>query len=232
MTFCLPIWSEQSALTQADDVPEAVRENLYLHMTHVSEEFLQQYASVAESASRLGGGGLKGRVQLRFAVCKPYALPAASGAGLYEERVADAGSRFPRRFAVFYDPAARHHGNTHRPHQLLGVLLVPRYDKNVGVRADEHHAVVPAEPGKIPVLRQKPVAGVNGLRPRCEGRGQDVLLVQIALRRPGRADADAFVRKGRMERARVGLGVHGHGPDAHFATGPDVADGHFAAVGN
>jgi hypothetical protein len=64
------------------------------------------------------------------------------------------------------------------------------------------------------------------------GGGDDGGHVQIALGGGRRPDADGFVGQAHVLGLGVGLGIHGHGLDAHLAAGALDAQGDFAAIGD
>ena len=68
---------------------------------------------------------------------------------------------------------------------------------------------------------------VGGRDFRGADEGRDV---QVAERGRGGADAHGFVGEAHVQCVRVGLGVHGDGRDAEFATGANHADGNLTAI--
>ena len=63
-------------------------------------------------------------------------------------------------------------------------------------------------------------------------RGNDVLHIQVAVRRARRTNADGLVRDLRVQRLAVGLGVNGHRNHAQIAAGLNDADRDLTAVCN
>ena len=80
------------------------------------------------------------------------------------------------------------------------------------------------------VLGEKAVARVDRVGAGDLGGGDDRRDVEVALRRAARADAHRLVGEAHVERARVGLGVHGDGADAELAARADDAQRDLAAV--
>ena len=66
----------------------------------------------------------------------------------------------------------------------------------------------------------------------CQRRRNDVIHIQIAVRRARRTDADCLVRDLRMQRLSVGLGIHGDRDHAQIAASLYNAHRDLAAVGN
>jgi hypothetical protein len=92
---------------------------------------------------------------------------------------------------------AGHQGHLGLLHQALGLGLQPHGIDGAGGRADEDQARVGTGLGKVFVLAQKAVAGVDGLRARGLGGVDDALPAQVAVL--GRAAANVH-----------GLVAHGH----------------------
>ena len=55
---------------------------------------------------------------------------------------------------------------------------------------------------------------MNGLTAGSQRRRNDIIHIQVAVRRTGRTDADRFVRDLRVQRFAVSLGVNGHRDNA------------------
>ena len=80
------------------------------------------------------------------------------------------------------------------------------------------------------VLGEEPVARVDRLGAGALGRVEDPLDVQVALRRRARADEVRLVRRPHVQRAAVGLRVHGDRADAELAQRPEDANRDLAAI--
>ena len=160
------------------------------------------------------------------------ALAAAPGAGLDEHGIPDARGLGPGLLHRFQQLAARHGGHPGLLHQTAGRVLVPHLGDDVPVGADEGEVLLLAQPRESRVLRQKAVARMNGLRPGGQGSGQNILLVEIAVRRRGRAHADPLVRQGHVQRLLVRFGIDRHRGDAHLLAGADNPHGDFSPVGH
>ena len=110
--------------------------------------------------------------------------------------------------------------------------LGPGFADGVPAGADEFDAGFGALVGKVGVFRQKAVAGVQSIAAGGLGHGQKGVLVEVALRGLGRADAHRLVGQLDMKRLRVRLRVHGYRLDAHFPAGPQHPQGDLAPVGD
>ena len=83
--------------------------------------------------------------------------------------------------------------------------------------ADEGHALFFNPARELFVLAQKTVAGVDGLGAGLLGRRNDFVGNQIGLTAGRRAQQHGFISQFHMAGVFVGLGIHGHGLDAHLA---------------
>ena len=86
--------------------------------------------------------------------------------------------------------------------------------------------------GEVGVLGQEAVAGMDGVGAGDRRGRQDRDLVEVALARRRRADADALVGQAHMHGVGVGGGMHRDGADAHLAAGAMDAQRDLAAVGD
>ena len=86
--------------------------------------------------------------------------------------------------------------------------------------------------GKVGVFRQKAVAGVEAVAAGGLGHRQQGVLVQVAVRGPGGADAHRLGGQLDMEGLRVRFGVDGHGLNVHFPAGPQHPQRDLAPVGD
>ncbi len=74
-----------------------------------------------------------------------------------------------------------------------------------GCRADEFDTDGLADFGKVGILGEEPVAGMDGIRPGNFGRAQDVGNISVAEGGIGRPDADLLVGCAHMKARRIGL---------------------------
>ena len=81
-------------------------------------------------------------------------------------------------------------------------------------RADKRQTGLRDTLGKIRILGQEAEARMNGLTTGSQRRRNDIIHIQVAVRRTGRTDADRFVRDLRVQRFAVSLGVNGHRDNA------------------
>ena len=122
--------------------------------------------NVADAERRLGFAlrGLEGVRQIARRLDDAHAATAAAGDGLDDDRIADVLRDLERLlFAVDRAVAAgqhRHAGLLHRPPRLG---LVAEQANDVRVGPDEADVARLAHFGEVGALRQKAVAGVNGV---------------------------------------------------------------------
>ncbi len=86
--------------------------------------------------------------------------------------------------------------------------------------------------GKVFVLAQKAVAGVDGLRARGLGRVDDALPAQVAVLGRAAANVHGLVADGHVLGLGVGIGIHGDGLHAQALGSRGHSAGDLAAIGD
>ena len=162
-----------------------------------------------------------------------HASAATTGGGLDDDRKADLGCDAVR-LTVFGDCAlrTRHDRNTKPLRRALGLDLVAHDADVLGRWADEGDVVGGQYIGKLGILGQEAVAGMNRVGAGDFASGDDLVDVEIGVPRRRRADADAFVREPDMHRIGVGSRMHRHRADAELLGGAQHTQRDFASVGN
>ena len=162
-----------------------------------------------------------------------HPLATAAGRGLEQHRVTHLLGRGPQdRRVLVIAVITRHQRHPGGFHNALGRRFrAHRLDRASG-RADKHHALLRAGPGKTRILRQEAVARVNGLGAGGCCRRQDTIPQQVGFPRRRGADMNRLVRHAHMQRLPVRIGIHRHRGNAHAPGGLDDAAGDLAAVGN
>ena len=97
-------------------------------------------------------------------------------------------------------------------------------------RPDEFDVAGLADFGEVGVLREQPIAGMNGVDVGnfgCADHGGDV---QITLRELRRTNANGFVSKADVKRIAISFAVDGNGLDAKLFAGADDPKGDFSAI--
>ena len=98
--------------------------------------------------------------------------------------------------------------------------------------ADELESAGAADLGKIGVLAQESVAGMNRLGIGHLGGGDNPRHVQVAVGTGGLADADRPVGLGQVRGRPVGLGIDRHDLDVELLAGANDSQGDFATIGH
>ena len=99
-------------------------------------------------------------------------------------------------------------------------------------RSDERQPALAGDLGEVGVLGEEAVAGMDGVGAGDLGGGDDRGDVEVTLARRGRTDADVIIGVADMQRVAVGLGMDGHGLQAHLLARQDDAQRDLAAVGD
>src|SRR6266702_5287407 len=221
------------ALTQGHNTPVVQAHDLDLDVTGVLDAALKQDRGAAEETLGAGAGGLERRPQRPGIVCGAHADPAAARGGLHHHGVADLGSLLDRRVSVGdrfggpgrdRDPRQRHH--------VPGVDLVTHLLDRIRWGPDPDKAAGYDPPGEVGVLREKPVAGMNGGGPGLPGRGEHRVHVEIAAGGRRRAQQHRLIRLLGKGQLGVGFGVDSNSANAKAAGGGDDPAGDLTTVGH
>ena len=207
-----------------------VAEHLDLDMPCGLDRLLDVEAAVAERGLRLARRARVRVVEIVGVGHEPHALPAAAGARLEQDRVADVGRREPRlvqRRRSFRSRNERHAGFAQR---RLRLRLVAHPRHHLGVRADEHEVVLLARGHERRVLREEAPARVDRLAAGRLRRRDHARDAQVALGRRRRADADRTVGHAHVHGVLVDGRVDRDRLDAQLVQRADHAHRDLAAV--
>jgi hypothetical protein len=195
------------ALAQPDRVLVLVGHHLDLDVPRVLEELLHIDGRIAERRAGLRARRLHRVDQRGFGVHHAHAAPAAAARRLDDHRVAHAAADADDLLRVLRQLTlgARNAGHTGLDHGLLGGHLVAHHADRVGGRADESEAAAFDPLGKIGVLRQEAVTGVDGFSVGHLGGRDDRRHVEITLGRCGWPDANGFVSQLDVFGVAIGL---------------------------
>ena len=127
---------------------------------------------------------------------------------------------------------ARHAGYAGFLHCADSRYLVAHQANSTGRRPDEDEAGHFATLGKIRILRQEAVAGVDGHSVCHFGRRDDRGHVEIAVSRGRWTNADGFVGEEHVLQIVFRRRMHGDCLDAHLATGAKNTQRYLATIGN
>src|SRR5690606_4998847 len=103
---------------------------------------------------------------------------------------------------------ARHRGDTRLAHHVDGGDLVSHQADGLGAGTNEHEAALLYLFGKVGILGQKAVAGVNGHRIGDFRGADDGGHVEVTERGVGRADTHRLVGQADVHQVSVGTGVN------------------------
>ncbi len=221
------------ALEQVDRMALCIREHLDLNVPRAGHIALDQHVVVTETGLGFALAGSQGGDEVFAPIHAAHALAAATGAGLDQHGVAH-GIGLPLQVAgvVVLAVVARHQRHGGLLHQGLGRGLAAHGGDGRCGRADEDEARGRARLREVFVLREKTVAGVDGLRAGGQGRVDDALPLQVTVGRGVAAHMNRFVAGMHVAGLRIGVRVHGHGLDAQPPRGGGHAARHPATVGN
>ena len=218
-------------LTQVDDAPVLVSQDLYLDVARPIDEPLDEDRLVAECAGRLAASDLQ-RIAKRVAVVDDvHALAATAHSGLDDHGKPDlAGARDDLLVVGSDDPG--HGRHSARLNRGTGSDLVTHDLDRLGARTDELDAGFGASTRERGVLRQEPVAGMNRLRAGLAGRFDHLRDAQIAFAGIRRPQPHRLITGADVRSLGIGIRVDGDGGDTHLAQRAGDADGDLAAVGD
>ena len=130
-----------------------VSQQLNLNMLHWVQILLHIHPAVPEGVLSLRGGSAESPLQILGPLHNADALAAPPGAGLEHHWIADFFRGLNSCLRVREDICARRGGNAALLHQPAGSLFVAHLPNHLGRRADKYNAVLPAQGGKLGILR-------------------------------------------------------------------------------
>ncbi len=203
-------------------------------MTRVLQEFLHVDLRIAERRPRFGAGGRDGVAEVRLGVHDAHAAPAAAARGLDDHGIADLARDAHALVDVLAQRAAgtRHAGHPGGLHGLDGFDLVAHQADHRRGRTDEDEAGLLDRFGKIRVLRQKAIAGMDRRGVRHFRGSDDRGDVQITLRRRRGTDAYSLISHADVLEIAIDSGMHRNRFYSQRVASAQHAQGDLAAVGN
>ena len=200
-------------LTERDDVPVSVGQELHLDVARPLEVALAVERAVAEGAHCLALGRRERVVELDRGADDAHPSAAATGRRLDEQRKAD-----------LVGCSVGEHRDTCLAGDALRCELVATEPKRVGGRADPRQARGFHGLREARVLCEEAVTGMHSVGARRE-RGANVLLrVQIA------GDLDQLVSRARMQRIAIVRRCHGDRLDPERTTRAEDPHGDLSPV--
>ena len=221
------------ALAQVDGVAVRVGKHLHFDVARLQHGALDQQLAIAKAGQRLRARAGQCLRQLRRIRHQPHAAPATAGHGLDHHRVADLGGLGGKAcLGLVLARVAGQAGHALLGRQRLGRGLAAQRADGGGWRADPGQAGVLHRLGKTGVFAQKAIAGVHRVGAGGAGGGQQLVDAQIAVGRAVATQRTGQRGFAHVQGIRVGVGMHGHGLQAHAARRGDHAARDLAAVGD
>ena len=211
-----------------------IGQDLHLNVLGLYQELLNEDVLVAESLLGLVLHQLELPAHVLLAVAPAHTPPAAAGGRLQNDGEAVAQSHLHRLVGVLQGPGgAGDDGHAAGDGRGLGRQLVPHLGQDVGGWPDELDAILLTGPGKVGVLAEEAVSGVDGFHPPAAGQVDNAWDIQIGSQGGlVLSNEVGLVRLDAEQGVDVLIGIHGHGVYAQVITGPEDADGNLAAVGH
>src|SRR5262249_35024234 len=206
--------------TNADHFAITVAEYLKLNVAWALDELLHVEIAIAKSCRRFGMRRLKQFRQIFCAANHSHAAPAAAGGCFEDYRV----SYLLRPFQPFLfrlDHPFRT-GQDWHPSLLHGhpcLFLLAHQPSDMRRRADEFKPRSFTYLGKVCVLTQQSIAGMNRLDVGDLSRADYRRDIEVAFGRTWRANTDGLVGKADMQRVTVCLAINCDGLNPEFLTG-------------
>ena len=221
------------ALPQVTDGPGAVADDLHLDVPGARQQLFHVHVTAAERRPRFGLAARVGVLQFLAAPHHAHAAPTAAADGLDQhgagggQGVEEIGGfgKAGRAGSAGQDGHAKPFG------QGAGFGFVAEQRQQLGARPDKGEIGIGTAAGKLGVLAQKAVSGMDGVAASLLGRLQDSVDVQIGSG-SGLGQGVRHVRQAPVQRFGVVLRKHRHRAHAQFRGGAQDADGNLAAVGN
>ena len=230
----IPALERAVPLAQMVDVAVLIGQDLHLDVLGLLQILLHKDIAAAEGLLRLAVYQLIGGLDLLRPVAAAHTASAAAGGGLQNDGEAEADGLFQRVVGVPQRlGAAGDDGHAALDGDLLGAELIAHLGQHIGGRAHEQDAVFLARPGKIGVLGQKAVAGMDGGDAPAAGKADDAGDVQISAQ--GRlllTHQIRLVRLGAEQRIGILVGIDGHGMKPQIVAGAENTHRDLAPVGD
>ena len=184
----------------------AVGEYLEFDMARFFDIAFEQDAVLAEGVDGFALAGLQCRQESIGGMHDAHAFAAAAVRGLDHQRIADVLSLLQEvaGFLVFA-AVARDDRYAVRDHQGFCPGLGAHGAHTGSFRPDEHNTCGPGHFGEFGILREKAIAGMDGLCLRGQSRIQHGLFVEITQAGFGRSDEHRFVGQSNMLGVTVGF---------------------------
>ena len=215
------------------NVPVLITQNLDFDVLGARHVFFEEHRRVAKGAIGLAAGFIEQPLQILGLVHHAHATAATAKGGLDDQRKADVLGHL-HRFGAGGDGIIGAGQNRHagRLGQGARLGLVAHFAQQFGARSDKRNAHLRTGLGKVGVLRQKSVAGMDEVYPAFLGHLHNAVDVQIRPHRPlAHANEIGLIRLESVHRQPVFLRVNGHRAHVHLRGGAENTDGNLTAIG-
>ena len=219
-------------LVEMDHVAVLVGKDLHLDVLRFHEELLHEDVVVSKGLFRLGLHQIVVDADLLHGVAPAHTAPAAAGRRLQDHGEAEVHGQLLGGLTVGDGVlGAGGCGNAALDGQRLGAELVAHPVQHVAAGADELDPRRLAGAGKVAVLAQKAVSGVDGIRAVFLRQLDDPRDVQIRAQRAFiLADQIGFVRRRAEQSVHILVGIDGDGLHAQIVARAEHTHGDLAAV--
>ena len=219
------------AFAEVNNVAAIVAQDLELDVMRIFDEFFDVNTGVAERLFRFAAGGMVALDQGDVVMSATHPATAAAGNGFNHYRIADLfGRRDSFLFIFHHSFRSGGRGNPGLLGQSAADSFVLQGGHGPGVRADEPDVAVLTHIREVGVLRQEPVAAVDGIDIGDFRGADDAVDAQVTIVAGRFADANGLVRQLHVHGIGVRFGIDGHRPDVQFFAGADDANGDFASI--
>ncbi len=221
------------ALEEMDDGAVLVAEDLDLDVAGALDQLLQVDLVLAEGRLGLALGGGDLLQEARLVADDAHAASAAAPGGLQHDGIADAlGLGLHDLHVVGQRIGRRHHRHAGGDREVARGDLVAELAHRLRRGTDEDDAGVGAGLGELGALRQKAVAGVDGVGAALARHPDDLGDREIGLDRPqAAADLIGLVGLKSMQGELIFLGEDRDRLQAEFVGGTEDANRDFGPVG-
>ena len=219
-------------LAKVHDVAMLVGQDLHFDVLGLYQELLDEDVLVAEGLLGLVLDQLELAAHVSLVVAATHTAATAAGSSLQNDGEAIADGLF-HCFVSALQGLGRTGDNGHIASQCGSFCgqLVAHLTQNMRGRADELDAVGLASAGKVGILRQETVTGMDGINTAALGQVDDGGDVQVSTqRRLVFTNQISLVSLGTEHTVGVFVGVHGNGMQTQVITGAENTDRDLAAV--
>ena len=176
-------------------------------------------------------GCIKAAYKLFRSLCHTHAFSAAAKRRFYNDRIADLICDLCALFSVIdWIFTSRNDRNTGVYHRIPCLGFISQTLNNLGFRPDKCNVALFAQLCEPAVLREESESRMNGVRPGDHRGADDILHIQVTLRRGGRPDTYRLIGKLCMQRVAVCLRVYGDCLNPHLTARADDTHSDLTAV--